>query len=199
MIAFLKWSILDISPAQVLVLTQSGLGYEAFINEVTSLSLASETETELHIYHHISEATQSLYGFQTIEEKKVFTELIKISWVGWKVALLILSLGIEKLAQAVLLDDKKTIESIKWIWKKMAEKIVLELKDKDFILSAGTSTQTSGSKEQSSHLHVLTQTQIVETLTSMGYNREAVFREIDQLPDEFSELWDIIPYLVKKL
>ena len=199
MIAFLKWSILDISPAQVLVLTQSGLGYEAFINEVTFSSLASETETELHIYHHISEATQSLYGFQTIEEKKVFTELIKISWVGWKVALLILSLGIEKLAQAVLLDDKKTIESIKWIWKKMAEKIVLELKDKDFILSAGTSTQTSGSKEQSSHLHVLTQTQIVETLTSMGYNREAVFREIDQLPDEFSELWDIIPYLVKKL
>ncbi len=111
------------------------MGYEVGINEITFASLASKQEASLYVYHHITEGGQALFGFETLEEKKLFTELIKISGVGGKVALQILSLGKTRLIEAVQNDDKQTIESIKGIGKKMAEKIVLELKDKDFVKS----------------------------------------------------------------
>lgn len=85
------------------------------------------------MYHHITDAGQALFGFETLDEKQLFTELIKISGVGGRVAMQILSLGKNRLISAVQNDDKKTIEGIKGIGKKMAEKIIFELQDKDFV------------------------------------------------------------------
>ena len=92
MIGYITGKILDISDTSILILPESGVGYEISINELTFSKLVLREETSLYIYHHITENNQSLFGFETLEEKKLFTELLKISGVGGKVALQILLL-----------------------------------------------------------------------------------------------------------
>jgi len=92
MIAYISGKVLDISETSVLIMPPSGVGYDVAINELTYSKIATQEDIDLYIHHHISEATQALYGFVEAEEKKVFLELIKISGIGGKVALSILSL-----------------------------------------------------------------------------------------------------------
>ena len=142
MIGYLQGKIIDLSMQECVVLTSGGVWYTVAINDVIYSRIALEETVHFHIYHHRTENSESLFWFLDINDKEVFTELIKISWVGWKVAMLILSLWVEKLIWAVQMADNKTIEGIKWIWKKMAEKIILELKDKDFIVNVNISSSS---------------------------------------------------------
>jgi len=199
MIGYIIWKILEISDTSVLVLPTSGVWYEIGINEITFGNIATREEVKLYIYHHITEGGQSLFGFETLEEKQLFTELIKISWVGGKVAQQILSLWKSRLIEAVQSDDKKTIESIKWIGKKMAEKIVLELKDKDFvqahvggnIISPSWWTQTTLPK-------TLTEN-ITGTLLNMWYQNRDIERVLSQVPAHYSSVEEILPFMIREL
>ena len=92
MIAYISGKILEISETSVTLLPESGVGYEVGINELTFSKLVLREEASLYIYHHITENNQSLFGFETLEEKKLFTELLKISGIGGKVGLQILML-----------------------------------------------------------------------------------------------------------
>ena len=198
MIGYLSGKILDIQQSTILILTDSGVGYEVFINESVYAECVWKTEADLYIYHHITEWAQSLFWLVSESEKKVFTELIKISWVGWKVALNILNLWSEKLWQAVMLEDQKTIESIKWIWKKMAEKIILELKDKDFIKLSGSTVSVNWNTNSNS-VSSLNQSQIIETLTNMGYSKDAILRAMQDIPEWMQSMDDVLPYIIKNI
>ena len=169
--------------------------YEIHINEKTYGALVWKANTELYIYHNITENNQSLFWFISHEEKKIFSELIKISWVWWKVAQNILSLWTEKLSTAVMLEDKATIESIKWIGKKMAEKIILELKDKDFI-KYGEIEKTTWENDK---ISPLTKSQIIETLTTMWYNKEQILTTIGKVPESMQSVDDILPFVIKNI
>ena len=92
MIAYITGKILAISETAVTLLPESGVGYEVGINELTFSKLVLREEANLYIYHHITENNQSLFGFETLEEKKLFTELLKITGIGGKVGLQILML-----------------------------------------------------------------------------------------------------------
>ena len=92
MIAYISGKILEISETSVTLLPESGVGYEVGINELTFSKLVLREEASLYIYHHITENNQSLFGFETLEEKKLFTELLKITGIGGKVGLQILML-----------------------------------------------------------------------------------------------------------
>ena len=149
----------------------------------------------IYVYHNITEGNQSLFGFIESEEKKVFSELIKISWVWWKVAMQILSLGIERLVIAISWEDNKTIEWIKWIGKKMAEKIIIELRDKDFGININSSDTINKANTISADLH----TSIKSTLTNMGYNPRDIDRLLMEIPEDIKDAWNIIPYIIKEL
>jgi len=97
MIGYISGKILDISSHSILLLTRSGVGYDIGISELSYGELVGREEAELYIYHQVTETSEAMYGFLSLEEKKIFTELIKISGVGGKIALLLLSLGTEKL------------------------------------------------------------------------------------------------------
>jgi Holliday junction DNA helicase RuvA len=154
----------------------------------------------LYVYHHITEWGQSLFGFLTIEEKQLFNELIKISGVGWKVAQQILSLGKTRLIEAVRWDDKKTIESIKGIGKKMAEKIVLELKDKDFVKSHSSwDTSKGDGTPQQIMLPATLIENITGTLQNMWYQNRDIERVLLQVPSEYSSLEEILPFVIREL
>ncbi len=198
-IGYISWKILEVSDHSVLVLPEGWVGYEILINEITFASLSLSEEASLYIHHHINEAGQTLFGFISLEEKSLFTELIKISGVGWKVALQILSLWKNRLISAVQQDDKKTIESIKGIGKKMAEKIVLELKDKDFVKAYIWETEMKKSSPEQILLPKTMRENITTTLMNMGYQPRDIERVISELPEEYQSVEEILPFMIREL
>jgi len=195
MISYITWKIIDLDFTNMTILTNSWVGYEVLINELTYSKLATIEEVELFIYHYKTENSENLFGFIEKEEKNVFSELIKISWIGWKVAMQILSLWVERLIMAIKWEDNKTIESVKWVGKKMAEKIILELKDKEFSIDFRKTENVIKANNIDSSLH----SSIKSTLTAMGYNPKDIDNVLFNLPEGINETKDIIPYVIKSL
>lgn len=195
MISYLSWKIIELDFTHVTILTSGWVWYEVWINELTYSKLWLESEVWMYVYHHITEGNQSLFGFVEAEEKKVFSELIKISWVWGKVAMQILSLWIERLVIAIQGEDNKTIEWIKWIGKKMAEKIIIELRDKDFWVVVGDTETIKKANTIPADLH----SSIKSTLTNMGYNPRDIDKVLSVLPEWMTNAWEIIPYVIKEL
>ena len=114
------------------VIDAGGVGYK--INtSLTSMQLFGEMggEAMAYTYLHVREDVQDLYGFATKEEREMFLRLLAISGVGPKAALSILSVATpSKLAVAVLTSDVKLITKASGVGPKMAQRVILELKDK---------------------------------------------------------------------
>lgn len=202
MISYIKWNLKNIEINSVIVLTESWIGYEIVINELIYSKIYDKNEIELFVFHAISENAQSLFGFLDIEDRKIFKELIKISWVWWRVAQTILSLWTHRLKEAILNEDKKTLESIKWVGKKMAEKIVIELSDKDFIKNAEFENISSNSINKTSDIVNIDNNlkkEIISSLSLMWYNVKDIENILQTLPEWFDTVEKIIPYVIKNI
>lgn len=199
MLSYIKWYIKNIELNSVIVLTESWVWYEIIINELVYAQIFDKQEVELYVYHNISENWQTLFGFLTFEDRSLFKELIKISWVWWRVAQNILSLGSNRLKKAIFEDDKKTIESVKWVWKKMAEKIVLELQDKDIITHFLSETMTTKKSWNTYQIKRDLRSEILSTLTMMWYNAKKIEDILDNLPEWYESVEKIIPYVIKNI
>jgi Holliday junction DNA helicase RuvA len=199
MIAYLSGKIIDLEINKMTLLTNSWVGYEIWISDITQLNIEKNIELGFYIYHHITEGNQSLFGFLEKEEKQIFEELIKISWIWWRVAIQILSLWINRLSVSVANADKKTIESIKWIWKKMAEKIILELKDKDFIKNYEFIWDNSKDNKKTSNLNTSLHSDIISTLTNMWYSKQAIEKALSKIPENLKNMEEIIPVVIREM
>ena len=198
MIAYLKWEIIELESNKIVLLTNSGIWYKVWISDITKINISQNSIIWFHIYHHITEGNQSLFGFLEKTEKQLFEQLIKISWIWWKVAIQILSLGENTLISAVKNEDKKLIESIKWIWKKMAEKIILELKDKDFVKSSShlISTKTD---EHENKIEKSLESDIISTLTNMWYSKQAIEKSLTKISPNLKTMEEIIPAVIREI
>ena len=110
----------------------NGLGYIIYTS-LNSIENAREVGKKITIYTylHVREHVMDLFGFTTIEEKNMFMQLISVSGVGPKAALSILSVTTPaKFAVAVITNDVKTITKASGVGPKMAQRVILELKDK---------------------------------------------------------------------
>ncbi len=200
MLSYIKWEMKNLEITSVIILTESWIGYEIIINELIYAHIYDKKEIELFVYHNITENGQTLFGFLTFDDRTLFKELIKISWVWWKVAQNILSLGSGRLKTAILEDDKKTIESIKWVGKKMAEKIVLELSDKDFIKTLQTENNLSTKKAWSTQqIKKDMKAEILSSLTLMWYNGKKIEDILQNLPEWYDTIETIIPFVIKNI
>lgn len=115
-----------------LVVDANGVGYMIYTS-LTSLADVGETgrNVTMYTYLHVREDVMDLYGFATVEEKNMFMHLISVSGVGPKAALAILSVTTPaKFAVAVVTNDVKTITKASGVGPKMAQRVILELKDK---------------------------------------------------------------------
>lgn len=195
MISYISWKIIELNFNYVSILLNSWIWYELIINELTYSKLIKEKETELFVYHHKTENSENLFWFIQKEEKDFFKELIKISWIGWKVAMQILSLWINILYNAVKMWDNRTIESIKWIWKKMAEKIILELKDKDFWISENNLENVKNTTNIEKNLY----DSIKSSLVNMWYNPKEIDKVLSMIPEDLTETWEILQFSIKNL
>ena len=144
--------IIDDKTENSVVIESNGVGYEIFVSTNTVSSLPSVGEfAKVYTYLAVREDAFLLYGFLNKEEKNVFLELITVSGVGPKMALVILSsLRVSDLISCIASGDVKTLSQAKGVGKKTAERIVLELKGKigdlsqvaisDFAMFSGVST-----------------------------------------------------------
>lgn len=131
MIGSLNGLIISKKPSEVL-LEVNGIGYEIYIPLSTSFKLPSVDQTVQLLTHLIVREDQhTLYGFITEDERKLFRALIKISGVGPKLALTILSgINVEGFIRSVQMQDVDTLVHLPGIGKKTAERLLVEMKDK---------------------------------------------------------------------
>jgi Holliday junction DNA helicase RuvA len=131
MIAMLRGLLFSKQPSEV-ILEVGGVGYEILIPLSTYDCLpATGSECQLMVCHVVREDDELLFGFATVEEKKLFKLLLTISGVGPKLALCVLSgLTISEFKRCVAEGDIKRLSSVHGIGRKTAERMVVELRDK---------------------------------------------------------------------
>ena len=131
MLAYIKGTI-EMKMTGYIVIDVGGLGYKIFMSEVGIEKIGNIGETvKVHTYYKVREDDVSIFGFNTLEELKMFELLISVSGVGAKTALTMLaSCEPSEFALAVISEDVKTLTAIPGIGAKSAQRIILELKDK---------------------------------------------------------------------
>ena len=131
MLAYIKGT-LEMKMTGYIVIDVGGLGYKVFMSEVGIEKIGNIGENvKVHTYYKVREDDISIYGFNTLEELKVFELLISVSGVGAKTALTMLAVcEPSEFALAVISEDVKALTQIPGIGAKSAQRIILELKDK---------------------------------------------------------------------
>ncbi|MGA9585639.1 MAG: Holliday junction branch migration protein RuvA [Terracidiphilus sp.] len=172
MIAHLRGKLIHKEPGQAIV-EAAGVGYDVVISIPTFTTLPSVgAETSLHIHTQVSEDQIALFGFLDREEKRLFERLITVSGVGQKLAIKILSgLSPERTVQAIRAQDHAQLTRIPGVGKKLAERLVVELKDKleDFAVAPTPSSVAGPAVDD-----------VLSALTNLGYQRPAAERAIEQ-------------------
>ena len=130
MIAHLRGKLLYKEPGQAIV-EAAGVGYDVTISVPTFTALPSlGQEAALHIHTQVSQDQIALFGFLESAEKRLFERLITVGGVGPKLAIKMLSgLSIERTVQAIRAQDHAQLVRIPGVGKKLAERLVVELKD----------------------------------------------------------------------
>jgi Holliday junction DNA helicase RuvA len=173
MIGRITGTLAEKSPPQILI-DVSGVGYEIDVPMSTFYNLPGIGERVTLLTHFVvREDAQLLYGFLTHEERATFRELVKISGVGPRTALSILSgLSVADLSQAVSRQEAGRLVKVPGIGKKTAERLLLELKGKlgpDLALPAAAAASDA-------------QADIAQALVALGYNERDANAALKALP-----------------
>jgi Holliday junction DNA helicase RuvA len=151
--------------SQLVVLDVQGVGYGAFVTTEDHGSLQTGKEAKLYVYEHIRENSHDLFGFIKPDTKVLFELLLSVNGVGPKMALNILSVGSPSdVRLAIANGELKYIQQANGVGKRVAERVVVELKDK--VGLAGIDLEHSGLLQADSQL---LQDEAVEALVSLGY------------------------------
>lgn len=173
MIGRITGTLLAKTPPQILI-DVGGIGYEVDVPMSTFFDLPDPGQAVTLLTHFaVREDGQYLYGFKTADERNVFRLLLKISGIGARTALAVLSgLSVPELARAVTLQEASRIVKIPGIGKKTAERLLLELRGKlDSAQGGTTSAFPSGTGARPAS----NRDDILHALLALGYNeREAL-------------------------
>ncbi|GAB2903962.1 Holliday junction branch migration protein RuvA [Uliginosibacterium flavum] len=180
MIGRLSGTLLAKNPPQIL-LDVNGVGYEVEVPMSTFYNLPNLGERVILITHlAVREDGHFLYGFATEDERVTFRQLLKISGIGARTALAVLSgMSIADLASAVALQEAGRLMKVPGIGKKTAERLLLELKDKFAKVLPGVAAASL------SPAHAA-QSDIAHALLALGYNEKEAGAALKQLPPDVS-------------
>lgn len=197
MLAYIK-GILEMKMTGYVVIDVGGLGYKVFMSEVGIDRIGNIGENvKVYTHYRVREDDISIYGFNTLEELRMFELLIGVSGVGAKTALAMLAIcEPTEFAIAVISEDVKTLTGIPGIGPKSAKRIILELKDKIKMEQqiADIKNQIEGQQESKLRNVIKDQTKIEESMAALqvlGYNRkeiEKVFEKLDTAEATTEEL-----------
>ena len=190
MIGRLTGILLEKNPPQILLDVQ-GVAYEVDVPMSTFYNLPDTGgKITLHTHLVVREDAHLLYGFGTEHERRAFRQLTRISGIGAKIALAVLSgLSVAELAQAITLQESGRLTKIPGIGKKTAERILLELKDKlgaDLTSAVGVHRAPPASSD------------ILNALVALGYSDKEAVAAVKDLPEGVA-VADGIRQALKKL
>lgn len=182
MIAQLSGKLIDLTPPQITVLV-GGVGYEVDL-PISHIAMLPALNHEITLFTHlvVREDAHLLFGFMQESERDCFRQLIKVSGIGPRIALALLStMNSGQLQSAIEESDIATLCLTPGIGKKMAERMVLELKGK--LQSSLEFAPSSGLFAGSSVGDNSIRKDIAVALESLGYNAKEISQVIKQLPD----------------
>ncbi len=165
MIASVEGTVAAIGPDSV-VLEVGGIGYRVYAGPGTLAAARDGATLKLHTHHLVREDAEALYGFRTTEELALFELLMTVTGVGPRVALTIVaSRPVTDLQLAILQGDEAVLTSVSGVGKKLAGRVVLELKEK--VAAAGMAAAVGSDGRER---HQPGESEVVAALQALGYS-----------------------------
>lgn len=199
MIAQIRGTLISKEPF-ILVIDAGGIGYEIFsTQEAYEKAPPIGKEYTLFTRFIVREDSQTLYGFASADERKLFDQIISVSGIGPKTGLAIVSsLGAKSLKEAIRTKDLIALTGIPGIGKKTAERLVVELRDK--LLKEEVFTSEPGSEDSGS---AKIRQEALAALVALGYNRgdaeKAIRSVIRDQPNEAEKVEKLIKAALKSV
>jgi Holliday junction DNA helicase RuvA len=183
MIASLRGIVLDITPASV-VIEAHGVGYRIFATPAALGGMRKREEQFLFTHDLVRDDARDLYGFLSLDELRLFERLIAISGVGPRVALSMMSLGsADALKRAIMAGDLEMLTSVPGVGRKIAQKVVLELK--------GQIVEESGAAGPDR--------EVVDALVSLGYSASQARDALKSVPAGVTDVSDRVREALRRL
>ncbi len=206
MLAYIKGE-LAIKAQGYIVIDVGGLGYKIFMSELAMDNIGNIGEqVKVHTYYRVTEDDISIFGFNTVEELRLFELLISVSGIGAKTAITMLGcIEPSQFAIAVISGDVNTLKKIPGVGPKSAQRIILELKDKlkkeqqIAELSSATSTITSDQKNKVRQV-IVNDDKVEESISALqvlGYQRKDIDKVLEKIDVQNLKLEDIIKQALK--
>jgi Holliday junction DNA helicase RuvA len=176
MIGRIQGTLVSVHPPRLLVDCQ-GIGYEVDVPMSTLYQLPQAGQKITLLTHfQVREDAQQLFGFATETEREAFRQLIKISGVGSRTALAVLSgMSVNELAQAITLQEAGRLTQVPGIGKKTAERLCLELKGK-----LAPDLGITGDKPQA----IEASSEVLQALLALGYSEKEALLALKQIPPD---------------
>jgi len=173
MIGHLNGRLIEKNPTE-LIIECGGVGYEVKISLNTFSVLGADEAVKIFTKLIVREDAQILYGFYTKEEREMFNHLISVSGIGPNTAMIMLSSMVpDEIAHAIQSEDVRTIQSIKGIGAKTAQRVIIDLKDK--MLKMVFLTENIFNQNNTNRFDALT------ALVSLGFDKKSAEKAIDKV------------------
>ena len=190
MLAYIKGT-LEMKMTDYVVVDVGGLGYKIYMSDVGIEKLGGIGETvKIHTYYRAREDDVSIFGFNTLEELKMFELLLGVSGVGAKTALTMLAIcEPSEFALAVISEDVTTLTKIPGIGPKSAKRIILELKDKIKMEQQVEAIKNEVNKQTKTKMQQVIeanekQEEAIAALQVLGYNKKEIEKAFEKLEVE---------------
>lgn len=199
MFYYLEGTVAEVLP-YLAVIDCGGVGYACKTTNNTLAALKKGQRGKVYTYLHVGEGIFDLYGFATQNELNSFKLLLGVSGVGPKAALAILSVGTpETLAMAIVTGDEKALTAAPGIGKKIAQRIILELKDKMAKETSSGLDFSGGKGVPAPAVFSNKATEAAQALAVLGYTSQEVSAALKGVDVEALSLEEIIRQSLKKM
>ena len=196
---YLSGTVAHVEP-YLAVIDCGGVGYACRTTTYTLSQLKKGEKAKLFTYLSVREDAMELYGFSSQEELKLFQQLISVSGVGAKVAVAILSSSTpSNLAMSIITGDDKALTRAQGVGKRIAQRVILELKDK---LAQGQTISASGESVAGPVIDIIPQNKASEAaaaLAVLGYSRQEIDVALRGVDIENLALEQIIKQALKNM
>lgn len=182
MIGMLVGQVVSVDSRTALILV-SGVGYETYMSSQDLSSLHEGQEVRVYTSMQVSQDAITLYGFTSQSAKRMFLQVQKVSGIGPKVALSLLStLNVDRLVKAIADGDVTSLSSAPGLGKKGAQKIILELKGSlDSALLAGDNSDNSDTSRLHNQILDTGKQSVIDGLVSLGWRQSDAQKAVEQV------------------
>lgn len=201
MIEYIKGSVEELTPA-VVTIEANGVGYGMFISLNTYTAIQGKKEAKLYVHEAIREDAHQLYGFAEKEERAIFLQLIGVPGIGGQMARMVLSsFSPQELAHIINEGNARMLKSVKGIGPKVAQRIIVDLKDKILCSQGQAGRDTTNAVPSSQSTSAGVADEAIAALSMLGFapaaSQKVVLDLIRQHPESPVEL--IIKLALKSL